>query len=600
MRRVILNRIAKRLAYGLAFILASYAMIFLGIQQAMLNVRFDAPWLDFIYVLFVTFFPEVLQWIGYGVIFSITFLLLRYFALPIHRLERRYLGLRGGNFFKSVFIVGLVVLVLFIVPYFMRAPAITGDFVAGADQASMGVSSGFAALGGYLGLILGTLTYVSAGVFNFFVIKPFYLFYPVRLDAFIAAALLAPLFYHTALVSLSRRHIMVSRNVSKRLCQQGEKIVVRTSLRSPFPTPGVSIPSTRIAYGKVQSRKMKSNKNLPCTFIENTEEFALNDGYYNMDIVPVTVFTPPFFSTKLYKVCDENCDISVVPNVKFKSMVYIRRPSVTRDTGSLVRQQLGSSMDFADLRQYVHGDPLSRIWWKSLAKQGEMLVKQFHSFAEDRWMLVLDFTNQNLPEAAITSMLQFSRLFIELCTRKDIAIGLSTFSPTFHYIDYETKKRDLLSGLTKVTMPLHEVSPRGVEMILKDALGDDMPKLERKCRHKHMTLSMAYSYSGLGKRKSYLSWKGENVFKNSMRKFFINLHRSGKIIMVTDGNLKNMDLYKRFKAICEHRRCGYLFVLTGATPEAISQLKRAEIKHIIVPYDKLAKPGFVMGLVSLM
>jgi hypothetical protein len=329
------------------------------------------------------------------------------------------------------------------------------------------------------------------------------------------------------------------------------------------------------------------------------EEFALNEGYYNFDIVPLSIFTLPFFHTTVYKVCDENSDISVVPALKYKTLLYIRRPAVAKETGSLIRKQLGSSLDFADMRPYTHEDPLSRIWWKGLAKYGELLVKEFHSFAEDRWMLVLDFTNPNLAEQGIKGMLRFSRIFIELCTRKDIAIGLSAFAPTFHYINYEINKRDLLSGLTKLTIPLYEISPHGVELIMQDALGPDLEKLKRKCRKRHMTLSMVYSYSGLGQQKSYFSWKGKNIFKNSMRKFFINLKRSGKIVLVTDGNPKNLEMFRKFKAICEHRRCSYLLVLTESQSDMLNQLRKAEVKHIYAPYDKLAKPNFVMNLVRL-
>jgi len=410
MRKVILNRIIKRSVYGFLFILASYLVTVLGIQRALLSVRFDITWLDFIYVLFVSFFPEILQWTGYGILFSVAFLLLKYKIFPVHKLERHYLGIKRGNFVKCLFISALVVFFLFVIPYFMREHALAGDVISNLDQSSMQISSGLASIPGYAGILLSNVVFVLAGVFNFFIVKPFYLFYPVRLDAFLCALFLSPLFCHSVLVSLSSRHVKVSRHVSKHLCQEGDKIVLRTGMKCRFPSPGLSLQQSRIASGK--GRKTKSKKNLACTSVETTEELKLNEGYYNFDIVPVSIFTLPFFHTTIYKVCDANSDTSVVPALKYKTMLYIRRPAVIKETGSLIRKQLGSSLDFAGMREYTHEDPLSRIWWKGLAKYGELLVKEFHSFAEDRWMLVLDLTNPNLGEDGIKSMLRFSRIFI--------------------------------------------------------------------------------------------------------------------------------------------------------------------------------------------
>ncbi|MBN2330383.1 MAG: DUF58 domain-containing protein [Candidatus Aenigmarchaeota archaeon] len=598
MRRVIINRIVKRAVYGVLFVLASYAIAQTGIQRWLLGMEFDILFLDFIYVLFVTFLPEALEWIGYGILFSVAILLVKYRLYPVHRLERHYLGIKRGSMLKYVLICGVMAVLLFLVPYFVRQPPLTGEIVAGMNQFIMQAGTQASSIGGYPGQILGTVLYALAVGFNFFVIGPLYLFSSVRLDAFIAALFLSPLFFHATVVSLSRNHVSVSRSVSKHLCQEGERLVLSTSLSSSFPAPNMSIGPVPVPRKRKSKWKMRSRKSLSFMSVENSEDLELKEGYYNFDIVPVTITTFPFLKTTVYKVCDANADISVIPPLHFKTRMYIRKPSVVKETDSLIRKQLGSSLDFAGIREYQHGDPLSRVWWKGLAKSGKMLVKQFHSFSEDRWMLVLDMTNPNLPEDAIKGMMQFSRIFIELCTRKDISTGLSTFAPSFYYIDYEINKRTLLSGLTKVTMPLYEISTKGVELILQDALGPGLEKLKRKCREKHMTLSMVYSYSGLGKKHTYMSWRGENIFKSCTRKFFTQMRKSGKIVLITDGSPGNMEMFKRFKEICDSRRYPYTFIITEPNKETMAKFKRAKIKHIYVPYDRLATPGFVMGLVS--
>jgi uncharacterized protein (DUF58 family) len=599
MRKIIIDKIIRRTGWGLGFVFLSYVITLLGLKELMLNIRFGYAPVDFMYVLLVAFIPDIIAGIGYGILFSVAFLLLRYMLLPVHRVERHYMGIKGGGLRKYLFIITIIVLLLFIVPYFIRDNSPFGYFLSGIDRSSLQLSSVVYGIGGYAGAVLGPLASAVALLLNLMFIKPLFLFYSVRSDALVASLFLSALFYHTMMVSFSKKHIRIERRASKHLCQEGEEIVMRTSLHSPFPAPNVSLPRCSVASGRIKERKNKSRINLFSTRLENNETISLKEGYYNFDIVPIKIFTFPFFHTRIYRVCDLNSDVSVVPRLHFKTRVMIQKPSVVRESGSLIKKQLGSSLDFAGMREYYHDDPFSRIWWKGLAKYGKLLVKEFHSFGEDRWMLVLDFTNPNLDEEGVKGMLRFARLFIELCTRKDIAVGLSAFSPTFHYVDYNINKRDLLSSLTRVTSPLYEISPRGMELIMQDALGSDFERLKIKCRKKSMTLSMVYSYSGLGKQKTFFSWRGENTFRESMKRFFINMRKSGKIVLVTDGNPRNLGMFNKFKAICVNRHYNYLFVLTQSRGDMLEQMKMAKIKVIFAPYDQLTKPGFIMKLASL-
>lgn len=599
MRKVIVNKIIRRTAWGLGFILFSYFIVLSGLKNALLNIKFGYAPLDFMYVLAISFLPHIIAGIGYGILFSVGFLLLRYFVLPVHRVERHYMGIKRGSLKKYILIVAFAFLLLFVVPYFMRWISLSGDIISSIDSSSLQASSAFYAMGGQIGTVLGPLADVILLLLNFMFVKPFFIFYPVRLDALLASLFLSSLLYHSVMVSFSKKHVKIDRHASIHLCQEGEKVEMRTSMSSSFPSPTVSLPLSGIPLRRIKKRKSKSRDDLLSMKSENRETLQLKEGYYNFDIVPVRIFTLPFFHTKIYRVCETNSDVSVLPKLHFKTRVMINKPSVARESGSLVKKQLGSSLDFAGMREYCHQDPLSRIWWKGLAKYGELMVKEFHSFGEDRWMLVLDFTNPDLKDKGVTGMLTFSRLFIELCTRKDIAIGLSAFSPTFHYFDYTTSKKNLLSSLTKITSPLYEISPKGIEMIMKDALGPEIDKLKVKCRRKNMNLSMVYSYSGLGKRKTFFSWKGRGVFRDCTKRFFVDMKRSGKIVLLTDGNPKNIGMFKKFKAMCLNRHCGYLIVLTESRGDVLKQLKRAEIKAVFAPYDQLAKPGFVMKLVSM-
>jgi uncharacterized protein (DUF58 family) len=43
--------------------------------------------------------------------------------------------------------------------------------------------------------------------------------------------------------------------------------------------------------------------------------------------------------------------------------------------------------DFAGLRETVPTDPLAHVSWKSFSRTGELLTKQFHDYADERFWL---------------------------------------------------------------------------------------------------------------------------------------------------------------------------------------------------------------------
>ena len=47
----------------------------------------------------------------------------------------------------------------------------------------------------------------------------------------------------------------------------------------------------------------------------------------------------------------------------------------------------GGSDDFLSLKEYRPGDPLKHVAWKSFAREGEMMVKEFGAYADKRsWL----------------------------------------------------------------------------------------------------------------------------------------------------------------------------------------------------------------------
>ncbi len=77
----------------------------------------------------------------------------------------------------------------------------------------------------------------------------------------------------------------------------------------------------------------------------------------------------------------------VYPQPIFQDAPSNQASSQHRDDGVLI-DPLGSD-DFVDIREYVPGDPIKNILWRSYARSDEVVVKRYASYVEPR--LIFDF-----------------------------------------------------------------------------------------------------------------------------------------------------------------------------------------------------------------
>ncbi len=97
------------------------------------------------------------------------------------------------------------------------------------------------------------------------------------------------------------------------------------------------------------------------------------------------------------------CNLLVLPKLYSAPQLFFEGKRKYHQGGIVAAQRQGDSNEFLSLREYVHGDPIKHIDWKSTARTGSTIVKQYRDEYFSRYGLVLDsFTDK-----------QFSSIFEE-------------------------------------------------------------------------------------------------------------------------------------------------------------------------------------------
>jgi uncharacterized protein (DUF58 family) len=87
-------------------------------------------------------------------------------------------------------------------------------------------------------------------------------------------------------------------------------------------------------------------------------------------------------------------------------------------------QSVGDSQEFTALREYRPGDPVRHIHWRSFARLGEPVVKEFQDEFFTRYALVLDTFGDELPEAAFETAVSVAASFVDGMHTQDALLDL--------------------------------------------------------------------------------------------------------------------------------------------------------------------------------
>jgi uncharacterized protein (DUF58 family) len=87
-------------------------------------------------------------------------------------------------------------------------------------------------------------------------------------------------------------------------------------------------------------------------------------------------------------------------------------------------QSVGDSQEFTALREYHPGDPMRHIHWRSFARLGEPVVKEFQDEFFTRYALVLDTFGDDLPETVFEAAVSVAASFVDGMHTQDALLDL--------------------------------------------------------------------------------------------------------------------------------------------------------------------------------
>lgn len=131
----------------------------------------------------------------------------------------------------------------------------------------------------------------------------------------------------------------------------------------------------------------------------------------------------------------ESKDVAVYPSYQqLRKYQLLALHNQLQDTGQKRLQQIGSSFEFDQIREYVIGDDYRTVNWKATARRGTLMVNHYteeksqpiYSIIDKGRLMEMPFDQMSLLDYAINAALVLSNIAIY----KEDKAGLVTFSKT--------------------------------------------------------------------------------------------------------------------------------------------------------------------------
>lgn len=162
---------------------------------------------------------------------------------------------------------------------------------------------------------------------------------------------------------------------------------------------------------------------------------------------------------------DNQQDVKVYPSFKqMKQYDFLSLNARLNPAGSRKIRQLGHTLEFEQIKEYVPGDDIRTLNWKATAKRGDLMVNQYqdqrsqslYSTIDRSRIMKMPFQQLSLLDYSINSSLAFSNVALK---RRD-KVGMLSFSNS---VDDIVKANSTITQLHHIQEALYKVDTNYAE-----------------------------------------------------------------------------------------------------------------------------------------
>jgi len=176
-------------------------------------------------------------------------------------------------------------------------------------------------------------------------------------------------------------------------------------------------------------------------------------GEYYFGALNCFAMSPIGLVKRRFKFKDQQM-VKVYPSfIQMKKYDFLALDNYSRNFGFKKTRRIGHSMEFEQIKNYVKGDDVRDINWKSTAKNNRLMVNQFqdetsqpiYSIIDKGRVMKMPFEGLSLLDYAINSSLAFSNIAL----KKNDKVGMLTFSNTINNFIKAQAKRAQINAISE-------------------------------------------------------------------------------------------------------------------------------------------------------
>jgi uncharacterized protein (DUF58 family) len=224
-------------------------------------------------------------------------------------------------------------------------------------------------------LALGVIVYAAAWVFGSRALYP------------VATGLVFAVIAAVGWVRLASRPPYVSRHGAARDVVEGDDVRIELEVRA---TSTVS-PPTLVAHerpGRLDERRVELDRVARGRYAAGYELERVPRGRYAFDTVRLTI-EDPFALARAETVQGEPQALVVYPRLVPLDRLFSEGGAHAQEGRRLLLQR-PAGFELHSVRDYVHGDSLRKVHWRSTARRGQLMVKELEDAPREEVVVLLD------------------------------------------------------------------------------------------------------------------------------------------------------------------------------------------------------------------